>query len=255
MSAPLLRTFLIAWHFLTAIPLSRSHHDPTAHELGSSMGWYPVIGLILGGLLATGDLLFSELFSRGVNDALLIILLVALTRGLHQDGLADSLDGIAGGRTPSERLAIMRDGRIGAIGATGLVLALGLRYAGLMALSQPERLPILVCMPAVGRWSMVFGAKSAPYARDEGGLAEPFLKHVSLRELVAATVLLSVALIWMVGPIGTWAALAVAAILARTIAALSTRLLGGITGDTLGAVNEISEIIFLLAGPALLGMR
>ena len=160
----MVRPFFFAWHFLTAIPLSRSHHDPTPRELALSMRLYPLIGLMLGGLLATSDILFSGLFSRSVVDALLIVLLVAVTRGLHQDGLADSLDGLAGGRTAAERLEIMRDGRIGAIGATGLVLALGLRYAGLSAMPQVERVPLLLCMPAIGRWAIgsMVGISSPP---------------------------------------------------------------------------------------------
>lgn len=251
----MVRPFLFAWHFLTAIPLSRLHHDPTPRELAASMSWYPLVGLILGGFLAASDVLLSRFFSQGVVNALLIVLLVVVTRGLHQDGLADSLDGLVGGHTPAERLAIMRDGRIGAIGATGLVLALGLRYAGLQALPQSERLPLLMCMPAVGRWAMVLGAVSTPYARAEGGLAEPFLTHLSPREVIWATVLLAGALLWLVGPLGALVSLGVAAVIARASAAFSTRFIGGITGDTLGATNEIAEIIFLLAGPALVGLR
>ena len=128
------RPMVVAWHFLTAVPLSRHHHDPTPAELAGSMAWYPFVGLLLGGVLAGSGWLLSAGVARNVQDALLIVVLVALTRGLHQDGLADTLDGWAGGRTPEQRLAIMRDGRIGAIGATGLILSLGLRYAGLEAL-------------------------------------------------------------------------------------------------------------------------
>lgn len=250
----IVRPFLIAWHFLTAIPLSRAHHDPIPQELASSMSWYPIIGLILGGALAASDLLLSKLFSQGVVAVLLIIVLVILTRGLHQDGLADTLDGLAGGRSSAARLAIMRDGRIGAIGATGLILALGLRYAGLLAVPQVERFPILICMPAVGRWAMVVGAYAAPYARAEGGLAGPFLTYLTLRHVLMATLVLIGALIWLVNPLGALVSLGLAALLARACTAFCRRLLGGITGDTLGATNEIAEILFLVAGPLLLGL-
>ncbi|WP_447974022.1 adenosylcobinamide-GDP ribazoletransferase [Nitrospira sp. Kam-Ns4a] len=249
------RSFVIAWQFLTAIPLSHRHHDPTPQELACSMGWYPVVGLLLGAGLAAGDWLLSAVLARGVVDALLILLLVGLTRGLHQDGLADALDGLAGGRTPEERLAIMRDGRIGAIGATGLVLALGLRYAGLAALPPLDRLPALVCMPAVGRLAMVVGAASASYARAEGGLAAPFLGHLSWRAVLAGTLVLGVALLWLAGPVGALGGLAVAALAGKAQAVFWTRACGGVTGDTLGATNEVAEILFLLAAPMLLGWR
>jgi adenosylcobinamide-GDP ribazoletransferase len=97
------------------------------------------------------------------------------------------LDGLAGGKTPAERLPIMRDPRIGAIGATGLFLSLLLRYAGLMALPQALRVPALVCMPALGRWAMVALAWTSPYARAEGGLAASFLTHLSWHHVVVST--------------------------------------------------------------------
>ena len=249
------RTFFIAWHFLTAIPLSRLHHDPTPRELALSMGWFPAIGLILGGLLAATDLLLADLFARHVVDVLLILLLVLMTGGLHQDGLADTMDGLAGGHTPAERLTIMRDARIGAIGATALVLALGFKYAALAAVPQAERAPLLICMPAVGRWAMVVGAISAHYARPEGGLAEPFLQHLSRMMLILATVMLVGAAWWLIGPIGTVIGLSLTVLTARAVTALCNRLCGGITGDTLGATNELTETLFLLSAPALLSLR
>jgi adenosylcobinamide-GDP ribazoletransferase len=216
------------------------------------MGWYPLVGLILGGTLVASDLLLAQLFSDTVVNGLLIVLLVALTRGLHQDGLADTLDGLAGGRAPAERLAIMRDGRIGAIGATGLILVLGLKYAGLTDMSEEERQTILLCMPAVGRWAMVVGAVSAPYARAEGGLAQPFLMHLSRLHLSWATLLLGGVLLWAMGSIGALGSLVLLAIVARALTAFACRFFGGITGDTLGATNEIAETLFLLVGPVLL---
>ena len=245
------RPVVIAWHFLTAVPMSRHHHDPTPEELAGSMAWYPFVGLLLGGVLAGSAWLLSACVARNVQDALLIVVLVALTRGLHQDGLADTLDGWAGGRTPEQRLAIMRDGRIGAIGATGLILSLGLRYAGLEALPEPIRLPVLLCMPAVGRWAMVVGAGAAPYARAEGGLAESFLQNLKTRHVLIATACLGTALLGTLGIVGALAGLTVAALVARAVTAQSRRLCGGITGDTLGATNEAAEIAFLLLSPLL----
>ena len=125
-----LKPLIFAWQFLTAVPLTRECHDPAPDELAGSMLWYPFVGVLLGGCLALTDALLLRWLPREAVTALLIVLLVSITRGLHQDGLADTLDGLAGGRTPTDRLAIMRDPRIGAIGATGLFLSLILRYAG-----------------------------------------------------------------------------------------------------------------------------
>ncbi|MGH7229925.1 MAG: adenosylcobinamide-GDP ribazoletransferase [Nitrospiraceae bacterium] len=249
----MLRSFVIAWHFLTIVPLIDSHHNPAPGELAQSMRWFPLVGVILGGLLAVTDFMFSRVFPDGVTNLLLIALLVVVTGGLHLDGLADSLDGLAGGRTPAERLAIMRDPCIGAIGATGLFLVLGLRYTGLLALPPSERVAWLVCMPVVGRWAMVVGAMSAPYARTEGGLAQPFLQQLSARAVIVSTLLAGGVLLWGIGP---WKALSVCALfalVARAVTVLARRLLGGITGDTLGATNEIAEVCFLIIAPFLAG--
>ena len=198
------RPFIFAWHFLTTIPLSRAHHEPTAPELAASMAWYPVVGLLIGSGLIVADLGLTVVLAPLVVNLLLIVLLVLFTRGLHQDGLADTLDGLAGGRTPAERLTIMRDPRIGAIGATGLFLSLILRYAGLMALPIDLRLPAVLCMPATGRWAMVTLAWISPNARMEGGLAAPFLTHLSWRHVAMSTIVLTLGVIGGFGAIGAF---------------------------------------------------
>lgn len=246
------RPFVFAWHFLTVVPLSRAHHEPTTQELAASMAWYPVVGLLIGGVLVTADLVLASFLAAEVVNAVLILLLVLLTRGLHQDGLADTLDGLAGGRTPAERLSIMRDPRIGAIGATGLFLSLILRYAGLVALPEELRVPALLCMPAVGRCAMVMAAWSSPYARLEGGLAALFLTHLSWLQALASTSILALALGFAFGLKGAVVILVivVGVVLAMWVGCRTW--FGGITGDTLGATNELMEIVFLLGLPLLL---
>ncbi|MBH0203632.1 MAG: adenosylcobinamide-GDP ribazoletransferase [Nitrospira sp.] len=245
------RPFIFAWHFLTTIPLSRTHHEPTAPELAASMAWYPVVGLLLGGGLILADVGLTAILSPIVVNVLLVVMLVLLTRGLHQDGLADTLDGLAGGHTPMERLSIMRDPRIGAIGATGLFLSLILRYAGLMALPIESRLPVLLCMPAMGRWAMVTLAWISPYARTEGGLAAPFLTHLSWRHVSVSTIVLAVGLIGSFGTTGTFLILMAGILVVLVGWSAYRRWFRGITGDTLGATNEVIEILFLLLVPLL----
>ena len=247
-----LRTFLFAWQFLTAIPLSRSTHDAKPEELAASMSWYPLVGCLLGVLLATADMGLAKVFSSQVTNVFLILLLVAITRGLHQDGLADMVDGLAGGQTTQARLAIMRDARIGAIGATGLFLALGLRYAGLNAVPAGEHIALLIGMPVVGRWAMVVGAFHVTYARSEGGLAQPFLAHLSWRHLCVATITAGLVLALLLGPWPALCGLLIGAALVRLSTAWFHRMFGGVTGDLLGAMNEISEILFVVIVPVVL---
>lgn len=246
------RPFIFAWHFLTTLSLSRTHHEPTAPELAASMAWYPVVGLLIGGGLIVVDWGLTAMLSPAVVNVLLIVLLVLLTRGLHQDGLADTLDGLAGGRTAAERLSIMRDPRIGAIGATGLFLSLILRYAGLMVLPHELRLPAVLCMPAMGRWAMVTLAWISPYARMEGGLAAPFLTHLSWRHVAISTVILTMALAIAFGAVDACLIILTGTLIILVAWRACHRWFGGITGDTLGAANEVIEILFLLFVPLLL---
>ena len=216
------------------------------------MAWYPMVGCLLGALLVAADMALSQVFSFQVANIVLIILLVAVTRGLHQDGLADMVDGLAGGRTAQARLAIMRDARIGAIGASGLFLALGLRWAGLNAMPPAEHMTLLIGMPVVGRWAMVVGSFHVTYARSEGGLAQPFLAHLSWWHLCAATVTAGLALTLLLGPWAALGCLLIGAILVRLSTIWFHRMFGGVTGDLLGATNEVAEILFIVIVPVVL---
>lgn len=247
-----LRTFLFAWQFLTAIPLSRSTHDAKPEELAASMSWYPFVGGLLGALLVAADLFLGRVFSAEVTSMLLMLVLIVLTRGLHQDGLADMVDGLAGGRTAQARLVIMRDARVGAIGATGLFLALGLRYVGLNALPASEHIALLIGMPVVGRWAMVVGAFHVTYARSEGGLAQPFLAHLSWQHVSFATVTAGIMLTLLLGPWPALCCLLIGTVFVRLSTVWFHRMFGGVTGDLLGATNEVAEILFILIVPVVL---
>ena len=247
-----LRTFLFAWQFLTAVPLSRSIHDAKPEELAASMSWYPFVGCLLGALLVAADSLLVQVFPTQVTSLLLMLLLIGITRGLHQDGLADMVDGLAGGRTPQARLAIMRDARIGAIGATGLFLALGLRYAGINTLPAGEHLALLMGMPVVGRWAMVVGAFHVTSARSDGGLAQPFLAYLSWWHVCLATLTAGIVLTVLLGPWPALGCLLIGTGLVRLSTVWFHRMFGGVTGDLLGATNEVAEILFLVIVPAVL---
>ena len=248
-------SFSLAWNFLTIIPLpwsSQSNVNP--RMLAKSFGWYPFVGFLIGTILVLSDRLFATVLAEPVVSLLLLTVLVILTGGLHQDGLADTIDGVAGGKSPEHRLAILRDGRIGAIGATGLVLALGLRYGGFMNLPSGSRESFLLCMPALGRWSMVVGSWSVSYPRQEDGVAGPFIRHMSFQELLLGTLMIGVGLLWALGPVRGMIVMVAVLILTRLTVWGASRLFGGVTGDILGATNEFTEILFLVTAPLLVLM-
>jgi adenosylcobinamide-GDP ribazoletransferase len=251
----MLNQFVVAWQFLTIIPVSRRHHAIESEQFAHSMIWFPAVGLAVGGLLVLAMWLFEMGLSRSVSDGLVVVLLIVLTRGLHLDGLADTIDGWGGGRTPEQRLAIMRDSRIGAMGAMALIADLGLRYLGLSALPEQGRWLAVASMPLVGRWAMAVAGLRMPYARTESGMAQPFLDYLKTEHVLGATILAGIWLGWCFGLTGALSVLALSGLMARGIALLSGRLCGGLTGDVFGLINEVAEVAFVIAVPALMSRR
>lgn len=234
---------IVALGFLTALPVPRSGAS-SPKALARSLAYFPLVGAVIGGVLAALDLALGQIFPAGPRAALLIVATVALTRGLHLDGLMDSCDGLFGGFTPERRLAIMRDSRAGAFGVLGALLDLLLRYAALTALEGPWRLAALLGGPILGRWALVYATVAFPYGRDEGlGLA--FKEAAGRREVVLATLSAGVLLAALCPP---WGAGALLPAWAATWlgARLVLRRIPGLTGDSYGALNEVVEVLTLL---------
>jgi adenosylcobinamide-GDP ribazoletransferase len=216
-----------------------------------ALRWFPVVGFLLGLGLVFIDQMLGQIFAPLVSNLIILSLYVVVTGGLHQDGLADTVDALAGGTTSEQRLEIFRDSHIGALGVTGLVLSLGLRYASLLALPLGMRELSLFCMPAVGRWSMVMGVWKSVYPRVEG-LAASFIRNSSSLDVVIATLVVGVGLGVAFGPIPVVVVLGVGFLFVRGYVWWMTKKVGGITGDILGSINEGMEIVFVLCAPMLL---
>ncbi|HEY8476441.1 MAG TPA: adenosylcobinamide-GDP ribazoletransferase, partial [Chloroflexota bacterium] len=235
--------FLVALQFLTRLP-SPIKHTITVEEMGRSTVWFPVVGLLIGALLAVADLLSRLLFPPSLSDALLVALLVVLTGALHLDGLMDTCDGVFSFKSPERRLEIMRDSRVGAFGVVGAALVILLKYAALGAVPVEHRPLVLPAVLALSRWTMVYALATFPYARDRG-VGRLYKDHVGRRELRWASVAalaIAGALLGPVGLVAAGTAWAVAWIGARYI----TSKIPGLTGDSYGAINEMAEV-FLLA--------
>ena len=244
--------FALAWQFLTIIPLpSRWIPETLPSTFSKALRWFPVVGFLLGLGLVLIDQLLGQLFAPLVLNLIILALYVVVTGGLHQDGLADTVDALAGGTTPEHRLEIFRDSHIGALGVTGLVLILGLRYSGLMALPLGMREFALLCMPAIGRWSMVMGIWRSVYPRVEG-LAASFIRNSSSVDSVIATFVVGVGLGVAFVSVPAVVVLGVGYLLVRGYVWWIARKVGGITGDILGSINEGMEIVFVLCVPMLI---
>ena len=233
-----------AVRFLTIVPVpGRDPED--AGSLGRSAGWFPLVGLGMGALLAVGDRLLAFIFPPLLAALLVLALWKLLTGGIHLDGLADCLDGLAGfGR--ERALAIMRDSRIGVFGALGLILLLLIEWVTLAELPVHLRWRALLLAPMIGRFAPVLLARVCVPATPDHGHGGPFMKAVTNWALVSAgalTVVTSGLLLWPWGLAMTGAGLVVAWGGARFVSAR----LGGLTGDGLGASVELTELAILLA--------
>ncbi|SMC23585.1 cobalamin-5'-phosphate synthase [Desulfacinum hydrothermale DSM 13146] len=208
-------------------------------DLARSFAFFPAVGLVLGCLQAAAAVGLAAL-PPALSAIWVLALTTWLTRGLHLDGLADVADGVGGGFDPQRRLAIMKDSRVGAFGVMALVLGLLVKAAALAQLLQGPHLGPLVVVPMISRGAMVWCAYKIPYARSEGGLGKPFVDHVGRREIVWSTA--TAAGVVALGPWTLWL-LAAAALTVWAVRRQSKRWLGGITGDVLGAANEVVEMV------------
>lgn len=233
--------------FLTRLPVPGAA-GMDARAVGRASAYFPVAGAVLGALLVAARHALPGRLPATLQAALLLALLALLTGALHLDGLADTVDGLGGGRTREDALRIMRDHAVGAYGAVSLVLLLLVEAAALAELlhrgATGDRWLILAL--TISRWTPVPLARVLPYARPGGGLGAAVTEHGGWADLVAATAIAFGAAVWV-----GWAGLAALGATALLLVAFGWHLrrrLGGITGDTLGAAIVLSEALVLVAG-------
>lgn len=239
---------LIALQFLTRLPV-RLPGMPEPQQIGRSLLFYPLVGLLLGLALLALEWVLGDT-STLLEAALLLAAWVALSGGLHLDGLADTADAWVGGYGDRERtLAIMKDPRSGPIAVVVLVLVLLLKFAALVALLEQGPIAALLLAPWLARALLPLLFMTTPYVR-AGGLGQALAEHLPRREL--PWVLGAHALLGLVfGFVALVALVAALALFAWWRRGLLQRL-GGTTGDTAGALVELAEVAVLVA-LALLG--
>lgn len=234
--------FLIALQFLTRIPVTIRKHVESVH-IARAMAWFPLIGLLLGMSAAGIHILLSSFLAPVVCDLTVIGFLVMVTGNMHGDGLMDTADGIYSGKPRERVLEIMRDSCVGSHGVMAGVLVLLAKFVLLGQMPVQIKEFALILTPAMGRWAQVYGASVYPYARAGEGTGG-FTDQVGWREMfwATATVLAAAVILfrWRGGILAAAVLIGTAAI-GRYIAAK----IGGMTGDTLGALNELAEVLAL----------
>ena len=234
-----------AFGFLTIFPVGPLKTPPTAW----SSAYFPVVGLALGGILAGLDLAARQVLPMSVVGALLLVTLLIATRAIHIEGLLDSGDGLLGGRNRTQRLRILRDSRVGAFAVVGGVGLLLLKWTLLVDTPIEVRTEMLVLFPCLSRFGMLSTMVAFSYVREQG-LGTSFRIGLNWRQLGLGFIIAAVAAGVLMGAAGL---ILMTASLAASLALgwWVSRLIGGMTGDTYGAVNEVTEVSVLLLAAAL----
>jgi len=235
--------FLGAIRFFTRLPVP-AWVGHSADALNHSARYFPLVGLIVGGIAAGVFTLAVEVWPRALAVLLAMAATIYATGAFHEDGWADMVDGFGGGWTRERTLEIMKDSRIGSYGAIALVLMLLGRFVALYDLALPLVVPALVAGHALSRLCATSLLHFLDYAREEGK-AKPLATRISLGELALAGAF-GLAPLFMLPPqpalVGAALALLVTAYMARKF----VRRLGGYTGDCLGATQQVAELAFYL---------
>ena len=255
---------MTAVQFLTRLPTPQFKAFEPAW-LARSARYFPLVGVLVGAINVGVWWVASQRLPPAVAVGLTLAVSVLVTGAFHEDGFADVCDGFGGGTTPERVLAIMKDSRIGAYGAIGVVLMMGLKWASLDALATGTAVlaPILIGSHLMSRWCAGALMWSLPYVRTDGdSKSRAAVEGFTARDWLIGGLLglavfapIAAACLRESGALEAWALLAGtmgAAAAAWAAARYFRRRIGGHTGDCLGAVQQLTELAFLIAALAVI---
>jgi adenosylcobinamide-GDP ribazoletransferase len=265
------KAIAVAFQFLTIIPV-KTNREVSEEELHNSVSFFPLVGALQGFFLVLLSFIFLKIMSADVTAAMIVVFCVLITGGFHLDGLSDTFDALSvpssgdGERNRTKRLQVMKDSTVGPVGVIAIVLSLLLEYVlmreTLQISNHAGKYLIIFLMPVFSKWAMVIGMYHAKSARKDG-IGRTFLEHTALKQILSATILL----LLMTFAVTYGFHYFMPAHFSCTIVSLSlflfsemaliylgclvlkyifTARFGGLTGDNLGAMHTISEIIFLI---------
>ena len=240
---------LSAIRFLTSIPLpflkEKWEQQDAMLQFARSLKYYPVVGLIIGLILAVSYWALSPFLPHTLLNALLLTELIALSGGLHLDGFIDTADGIAAGHADAtRRKTVMKDASVGAIGVAAVILLLLVKFVALNSIPEFRIAATLMLMVVLGRWAMVYAVFHYPYGRSQG-MGDALRKGTGWSGFVIATVIALAASLVLAQVAGA-AIMAIAWLAVLGLAAFFKSKFDGLTGDTYGAINELVETLVLL---------
>ena len=244
--------FLNALRFMTVLPLPEDAHGD-ADWLARASKYFPAAGMVVGVISALTFALASHFWTGLLPATLAVGASVLLTGALHEDGLVDTADGLGGGTSRETRLAIMKDSRIGTFGALALGLTLLLRIGSLATMSSAAAAVALLGAHALARTAATVAMNRLPYAGDQSATRISYSETVLDGRGIATAMLIGFAALipaLLRSRSAVIAGLVLAALAAALVARRARRLIGGHTGDVLGAIEQVAEAGFLLGAAA-----
>ena len=236
-----MRNLRTAFGLLTTLPFGMPE-DWLPGDSGRAGIWYPLVGVVIGGLVWLAWRVLNLCFPPLITGVLTLLVWVVITGGLHLDGLADCCDGLLGSATPERRLEIMKDPHLGAFGGIGLILTLLIKAVTLSLIPSSSGLRIILAA-TISRW-FVLPASLLPLANPDG-MGADFVSGVR-RRAIFITAILPLGLAFLLGLPGLFAVLAALAA-AAAVLGLAWNRIKGVTGDVFGMLVEVIEAVVLLS--------
>jgi adenosylcobinamide-GDP ribazoletransferase len=240
--------FLHALRFMTILPM-RSDDALETDWLTRASKYFPAVGIVVGLAAALVFAIASRYWPGFVPAVLAVATSALLTGALHEDGLADTADGLGGGRSRETRLAIMKDSRIGTYGTLALGFSVALRIAALALMTPSFAWAALIAAHAGGRGAATWAMTALPYAGDPAATRITYSGTAPGRPAAMTALLIMLAALLpalLKAPSPLFAGLILGVLGVLTVVASARRLIGGYTGDVLGAVEQVAEIGLLL---------
>ncbi len=242
-----MKRFFTALAFLTKLPVpQKGILDEEA--LGSSTLFFPVVGALIGLILIMVYKALTPFLAERLVNFIVMLVLILLTGALHLDGFADTVDGFCSKAREKENvLQIMRDSRIGAMGVIGLIMLLLFKYELLNNVAEKLKGPALILMCSLSRWSQVLACRFSKYARASDGTGRAFIGNVKPGDFYLATICMIVICLIARPVAGGLAIFVLVFALSWLFMKYANKRIGGMTGDTVGAMSEVAEVLVLLA--------
>lgn len=243
--------FRIALQFLTIIPVGSMGAWPD-DWLARSAKYMPLVGALIGAIAGTALLVSAAFFPEPLPAVIGLAIAVLLTGALHEDGLADTADGLGGGVTRERRIEILRDSRIGTYGVLALIAVFAFKGAALTALDPSSAARVLIAAHAIARLGAVLGIVALPYAGGENAKVSTPASKMTGGE-IAIAILFGVLPGLIVLQFNVFLICTVFAMIAPVaIAFIAHRRIGGYTGDILGAIEQVFEAAFIVVAAGVL---